>query len=105
VSTQQPMKLYAIFRRSGWTPDEIEAADARSNAESAKRADRLRKIRSYLLDEPDGTLGTICIYQAVGPEAIIEHSHAADLPCDGIVEITAIDVHRPDPELSAASAG
>ena len=105
MSTQQPMKLYAIFRRRGWTPTDIEAADARSNAESAKRADQLRKIRSYVLDEPDGTLGTICIYQAVSPEAIVEHSRAADLPCDDVVEITAIDIHRPDPELRVASAG
>ena len=102
MDTPQSMNLYAIFRRRGWTADEIEAADARSNAESARRSDRLRKIRSYLLDEPDGSLGTICIYQAVSPEALVEHSRAADLPCDDIVRVTAIDVHRADPEFATA---
>jgi hypothetical protein len=102
MHAQQPMNLYAIFRRRGWTPEEIEAADARSNRASAQRADQLRKIRSYLLDEPDGTLGTVCIYQAVNPEAIVDHTRAAELPCDEIVEITAIDVHRPDPDLTVA---
>lgn len=95
------MNLYAIFRRGGWTtPDDLEAADARSNAEAAHRADNVRKIRSYVLDEPDGTLGTICLYQATSAEALAEHARAAELPCAEIVTVTMIDVHRPDPDLA-----
>lgn len=97
------MELYAIFRRSGWTPDEGEAVDARSNAELERRAGDVRKIRSYVLDEPGGRMGAICLYQASSPEAIREHARAADLPVDDIVKVSAIDVHRPDPELPAAS--
>lgn len=94
------MNLYAIFRRGGWPiADELEAADARSNAEAAHRSDNVRKIRSYVLDEPDGTLGTICLYQATSAEALAEHARAAELPCDEIVTVTTIDVHRPDPDL------
>ena len=33
-------------------------------------ADKVRWIRSYVVQEKDGTLGTCCIYQAVSPEAI-----------------------------------
>ncbi|SNR59732.1 Protein of unknown function [Haloechinothrix alba] len=96
------MDLYVIFRRSGWgSQAELAAADARSNAEADKRNDTVRKIRSYLLEEPDGRLGTLCLYQATGPEALLEHAEAADLPCDEAVRISAIDIHRPDPELSA----
>jgi hypothetical protein len=98
------MNLYAIFRRSGWSPDELEAADARSNEELARRSDQLRKIRSYVLEEADGRVGTICMYQATSPEAVMEHAKAANLPCDEIVRITAIDVHRPDPDLTHTSA-
>ena len=105
MSAPSPMKPYAIFRRRGWTPEELEAADARSNAEAARRPEQLRKIRSYLLQEDDGTLGSICIYEAVSPEAIVAHARAAELPCDDVVEITAIDVHRPDPELVPATMG
>ncbi|WP_052664143.1 nickel-binding protein [Nitriliruptor alkaliphilus] len=103
--TTRPFRLYAISRRRGWTPEELEAADARSNAEAARRPEQLRKIRSYLLAEPDGSLGSICLYEAVGPEVLEEHARAAELPCDDIVEVTAIDVHRPDPDLTAVPAG
>ncbi len=100
------MRYYAIFRRGGWsTTDELEAADARSNAEAARHSDELRKIRSYLIDEPEGTLGTVCLYQATSAEALAEHARSADLPCDEIVEVTAIDIHRPDPDLAQASSG
>lgn len=100
------MNLYAIFRRGGWpTPDKLEAADARSNAEAARRSDNVRKVRSYLLDESDSTLGTICLYQATSAEALAEHARAAELPCDEIVPVTMIDVHRPDPDLAQTASG
>lgn len=94
------MEYYAIFRRNAFEPDDLQAADARSNAELERRADRVRKIRSYVLDEADGRVGTLCLYEAESPEAIREHAQAADLPVDEIVPIGTIDVHRPDPELS-----
>jgi len=96
------MDLYAIFRRNGWNPSEVEAADARSNAELEKRSDTVRKIRTYVLEEPNGRLGTICMYEAVSPEAIMDHAKAADLPCDEVVRVVAIDVKNPDPVLTTA---
>lgn len=99
------MNLYAIFRRGGFSPEELDVADGRSNAEADRRSDTLRKIRSYVLDEPDGRVGTICLYQATSADAIAEHARAADLPCDEIVEVTAIDVRRPDPDLAKAASG
>jgi hypothetical protein len=97
--------LYAIHRRSGFSPDEVEQADARSKAAAAERADRLRHIRSYLLEEEDGRLGTICIYQAAGPEALVEHAQAARLPCDEIVRVGATIVSNPDPEPAGQAQG
>lgn len=96
------MNLYAIFRRNGWDPSEVEAADARSNAETEKSGGAVRKIRSYVLEEPNGRLGAICLYEAVNPEAILDHAKAADLPCDEVVRVVAIDVKSPDPELTPA---
>lgn len=96
------MDLYAIFRRNGWDPSEVEAADARSNAELEKRSDTVRKIRTYVLEEPNGRLGTICLYEAVDPEAIMDHAKAADMPCDEVVRVVAIDVKNPDPVLATA---
>lgn len=92
------MDLYAIHRRNLCTPDEVGAVDRRSQAELDARTDRLRKIRSYVFDEGDGTVGTICVYQAVDTTAIHEHARAAGLPVDDISPVTTIDVHRPDPD-------
>lgn len=92
------MNLYAIFRRHAWQPEELEQVDSRSNAEAAKRSDRVRKIRSYVLEEEDGKVGTVCMYMAESPEAVLEHADAADLVVSEVIPISAIDVHRPDPE-------
>ena len=92
------MEYYAIFRRNAFEASELEAVDARSNTELDRRADHVRKIRSYVLDEEDGRVGTVCLYQADSPEAIHAHAEAADLPVDEIVRIGGIDVHRADPD-------
>lgn len=96
------MDLYAIFRRNGWDPSEVEAADARSNAEAEKLAGTIRKIRTYVLQEPNGRLGTICFYEATSPEALMDHAKAADLPCDEVVRVVTIDVKNPDPVFTPA---
>lgn len=94
------MNFYAIVRRNIATPADLPAVAARSAAELDKRADRVRRIRSYVLAEPDGRLGTICLYEATSPAAIREHGEAAAIPVDDIVQVTAIDVARPDPQLT-----
>ena len=96
------MELYAIFRRSGWSTDELGEADARSNTELEKRADYVRKIRSYLLEEADGRVGAICLYLAEDENAVLEHARSAGLPVDEVVKVLAIDVKRPDPALETA---
>ena len=93
------MNLYAIVRRNIAAPDDLAAVAARSAAELDRRADQVRKIRTYVLAEPDGRLGTICLYEATSPAAIYEHGTAADLPVDDVVKVAAIDVVRPDPPL------
>jgi hypothetical protein len=92
------METYMILRRGGWrTPDELQAAAARSSAEADKTPDDIRWIRSYVLAETDGSLGTVCIYQASSPEAIRRHAYTATLPVDEIVAVADTVVLRPDP--------
>jgi hypothetical protein len=92
------MDTYVIVRRNGWrTPDDLRAAAERSTAEGERMADDVRWIRSYVLAEPDGSVGTICIYEGSGPEAIRRHAAAADLPVDEIVAVADTVVVRPDP--------
>ena len=99
------MKTYAILRRSGWkSGEELETAAARSReVGDGEMSDDIRWIRSYVLGEEAGGLGTVCIYQASSPEAIREHASRADLPCDEIVEVADTVIVRPDPEPAAAA--
>ena len=65
------METYVILRRNGWrTPGDLQEAAARSTAEGDRMPDDIRWIRSYVLGERDGSVGTVCIYQASSPEAI-----------------------------------
>ena len=93
------VKLYAIRRRGGSdSPEKLQAAAARSRqVGDTEMSEDIRWIRSYIVLEPDGGLGTVCIYQASSPEKIREHASRADLPATEIFEIGDTLVVRPDP--------
>jgi hypothetical protein len=73
------MELYAILRRSGWrSPAELEEAAGRSTkVGNEQMSDDVRWIRSYVLAEGDGTVGTVCIYQATSEDALRKHATLA----------------------------
>ncbi len=97
------MNTYVILRRNGWrTGEDLRAAAERSTLEGEKMPDDVRWIRSYVLAEEDGTVGTVCIYQATSPDAILEHAKAAGLPVDEIIATADTVIVRPDPEPVAA---
>jgi hypothetical protein len=93
------MDTYVILRRSGWkSPAELEQAAERSRqVGDEEMSDDIRWIRSYVLAEGEGTVGTVCIYQATSPEAIREHASRAGLPADEIIPVADTVVIRPDP--------
>jgi Protein of unknown function (DUF4242) len=94
------MNTYAILRRSGWgSGDELELAAERSRqVGDEEMSDDIRWIRSYVLSEDGGSVGTVCIYQATSPEAIRDHASRADLPVDEIIQVADTVVVRPDPQ-------
>ena len=94
------MQTFVILRRSGWrTPEDLEAAALRSKqVGDEEMPDDVRWIRSYALAEQDGTVGTVCVYQATSVEAIHQHAERADLPVDEIVPVADTVIVRPDPE-------
>ena len=98
------MDTYVILRRSGWrSPADLEQAARRSaQVGDEQMADDIRWIRSYALEEGDGSVGTVCIYQASSPEAIREHASRAELPADEIIKVADTVIVRPDPEGAAA---
>ena len=75
-----------ILRRGSWrTPNELHEAFERSSAESERLS--VARLRSYVLAELDGSLGTVCVYDAPSPEAVRLHAHRAGLPVDEVVAV------------------
>src|SRR5437588_10788506 len=97
------MKTFVILRRSGWqSAEELQQAAERSKAVGDNEmSDDIRWIRSYVLEEGGGAVGTVCVYQATSPEAIREHASRADLPADEIIEVADTVIVRPDPAGAA----
>jgi hypothetical protein len=92
------MDLYTIRRRNAWaTAEDLEAAAAVSQAEGDKQGSGVRWIRSYVLNEDDGQLGTVCVYEADSPETIRAHASRVGMPADEITKVADTVVVRPDP--------
>lgn len=100
------MNLYVIRRPSAWAnQQELEAAAAKSaRIGNEQMSDRVRWIRSYVVKEPDGRLGTVCVYEAQDPEAIREHARCVGMPGDQIFPVLDTVVLREDPAKSSAAA-
>jgi Protein of unknown function (DUF4242) len=98
------MDLYVILRRQGWkTAEDLQEAAARSKKVGDEdMPDDIRWIRSYVLDEGQGAVGTVCVYQASSPEAIRKHAAEAGLPVDEIIAVKDTVLVRPDPEPATA---
>ena len=99
------MDLYVILRRSGWqSAAELEAAAARSlRVGDDEMPDEVRWIRSYVLEEGGGTVGTVCVYEAASPDALRKHASLADIPADEIIRVADTVVVRPDPVALGAA--
>jgi hypothetical protein len=98
------MDLYVILRRGGWrSPEELgEAAVRSTRVADEDMPDDIKWIRSYVLEEGGGSVGTVCVYQASSPEAIRKHAAAADLPVDEIIAVADTVLVRPDPQPANA---
>jgi len=93
------MKTYVIRRRNGWkNVQELETtAGVSRRIGNDEMADQIRWIRSYVVNEADGTLGTVCIYQATSADDIREHARRVGMPADEITEVASTVIVRDDP--------
>jgi hypothetical protein len=100
------MNLYVIRRPSAWANlAELEAAGAKSaRIGNEEMPDRVRWIRSYVVHERDGRVGTFCIYQASNEESIREHARRVGMPGDDIYPVATTVVVRDDPVEASAAA-
>jgi len=99
------MNTYVIRRRSNWRDaQELEAAAGRSTkVGNEQMAGEVRWIRSYVVQEDDGRLGTVCIYQAINPEAVRDHARRAGMQADEITPVVDTVIVRDDPQPAAAA--
>jgi len=92
------MDTFVILRRGGWaTADDLDAAGKRSSVAVSEMDGDVRWLRSYVLSEPDGRLGAVCVYQATNGEALRRHAQTADLPVDEIVPVADLVIVEADP--------
>ncbi|MCK1359963.1 nickel-binding protein [Bradyrhizobium sp. 199] len=100
------MELYVIRRPSAWASlSELEEAGAKSaRIGNEQMPDRVRWIRSYVVQEADGRIGTFCIYEARDGESIREHARRVGMPGEEFYKIAATVVVRADPAQQSAAA-
>jgi hypothetical protein len=100
------MQTFFIRRRSNWKDaNELSVtAGVSARVGNEEMPDRVRWIRSYVVREDDGRLGTVCIYQGTDEAAIREHARRAGMSADEIVPIEDTVVVRDDPVKEQAMA-
>ena len=82
---------------------ELEAAGAKSaRIGDEEMSDRVRWIRSYVVHEADGRIGTVCIYQARDDDSIREHARRVGMPGEEFQRVATTVVIRDDPLEAAA---
>lgn len=100
------MELYIIRRLSAWANEkEVQAIGAKSaKIGNDEMSDRVRWIRSYVVKEPDGRLGSVCVYEAKDPDSIREHARRVGMPADQIFPVMKTVIVREDPKDESAAA-
>ena len=99
------MQLYVIRRPSAWANlAELEKAGAKSaQIGNDEMSDRVRWIRSYVVNEPDGRIGTFCIYQARDGKSIREHAKRVGMPGEEFYPVATTVIVREDPAEAKAA--
>jgi len=93
------MKTYVILRRNGWDDTRALEVTGKRSARigTEEMPDKVRWIRSYAIQEENGQIGTVCIYQASDPEALREHARRVDMPADEVIPVVTTVIVNEDP--------
>jgi hypothetical protein len=99
------MHLYVIRRPSAWASlAELAVAGASSaRIGEEEMPDSVRWIRSYVVEEPDGRIGTFCLYEAADGAAIREHARRVGMPGEEFYPVAETVIVRADPAPTAAA--
>lgn len=98
------MDTYVIRRPSAWANmDELKVSAAQSSRVGEEMADRVRWIRTYVVKEQDGRIGTFCIYEAKDGASIREHAKRAGMPGEDFYPVLTTVVVNADPSEKKAA--
>ena len=83
------MNKYIILRRHAWCDAaELERAASRASRVCIEElSDRLRWLRTYVCVDDDGTLASVCVFEATDSEIVREHARRAGLSCDAVLPL------------------
>jgi len=98
----RPMPLYLVPRTRAWLSEEELAATADCLQAVDAITPDVRWIRSYVVQEDDGTFSGYCVYEASDPEAVRRHAEATKLPTDAVKPVVSTIIAAPDPEPVSA---
>jgi hypothetical protein len=92
------MNLYAIRRRDYWgSAEALQKTAARSAEVGEEMSEDVRWIRTYVVQEDGGKLGTVCIYEGTSSAKVREQAERTGMPADEISLIADTVIVRPDP--------
>ena len=93
------MKTFFIRRKGNWAnaAELSHTANVSARVGNEEMPNHVRWIRSYVVREDDGRLGTVCIYQGTDEAAIREHARRAGMSADEVLPIGETVVVREDP--------
>jgi hypothetical protein len=94
------MNTYIILRRKFWArPQDLEkSASISSRVGLEEMPNDVKWIRSYVVKEEEGKLGTVCVYQGTSLEAIREHARRVGMPADEVLPVNDLVVVNDDPK-------
>jgi hypothetical protein len=92
------VNLYAIRRRHlAGTPEELQLTAAKSAQVGDEMSDDVRWIRTYVVQEDSGDLGSLCLYEATSAEKVREQAARVGMPADEVLPVAETVIVRPDP--------
>ena len=99
------MNLYVIRRRDfAGTPEALQKIAARSAEVGDEMSDDIKWIRTYVVQEESGKLGTVCIYEGTSAEKVREQAERTGMPADEVAQVVDTVIVNPDPVQAAAQA-
>jgi hypothetical protein len=97
------MNLYIIRRRDVWDDaDDLQQSANRSTETGEEMSDDIRWIRTYVVQEESGRLGSLCVYEGTSAEKVREHAERAGMPADEVTPVVDTVIVRPDPVAATA---